>query len=107
MTYYNEKGQIIPESAIDLSKGYLVGKTTVHHPAITHEETRSYPGGSITYDVVDEPAWDEVTEQTYIRYPLQEEPLIADEAGNHYKQIVTDGQLTLQLVESADGSINL
>lgn len=90
MIYYNEKGQVIPESSIDLSKGYLVDKTVIYHPAVAHEETRTYPGGSITYRVVDKPAWNEVTEQTYVLYADHPTPEDVLEAQVLYTAMMTD-----------------
>lgn len=90
MIYYNEAGQIVDKAGIDLEKGYLVDRTAVVHPAVTHRETRSYPGGSILYDVVDKVAWEEVTEQTYILYA--DHPTEADrlEAQVLYTAVMTD-----------------
>lgn len=36
-----------------------------------------------------------------------EASLIQDELGNKYEQVIVDGKLTLRLVESADGTLNL
>lgn len=91
MNYYNENGQIITESEVDLTKGYLVDKTTVHHDAVTHRESKELPGGTVlTYTVVDKAAWDEVTEKTYILYadhPTEQDKLEAQVA---YTALMTD-----------------
>lgn len=91
MIYYNEQGQIIPESEIDLSKGYLVDKTTVHHEAVTHRESKELPGGTVlSYTVVDRPAWDEVTEKTYILYADHPSEMDKLEAQVAYTALMTD-----------------
>ena len=81
MTYYNESGQVIPESKIDLSKGYLVDKTTVHHEAETHEASKTLPGGvTLTWQQMDKPGYEEVVSQTYILYadhPTREDEIEA------------------------------
>lgn len=91
MIYYNESGQIIQAENIDPAKGYLVDKTTVHHEAVTHQESKELPGGTVlTYTVVDRPAWDEVTEKTYILYadhPTEQDKLEAQVA---YTALMTD-----------------
>lgn len=71
--YYDETGVLIENP--DLSAGYLEPLDTIHHdsvPAVTHKETLEFPGGSLTYTVVDtpaKPAWDEPISYTYIPYP--------------------------------------
>lgn len=91
MIYYNESGKIIPAESIDLTKGYLVPKTTVRHEAVTHQESKELPGGTVlTYTVVDRPAHDEVTEKTYILYadhPTEQDKLEAQVA---YTALMTD-----------------
>ena len=90
MIYYNEHGQVISENEIDVSKGYLMNKTVIHHEAETHAEHRDLPGVTLTYTVVDKPAWDEVTEQTYILYadhPSEQDKLEAQVA---YTALMTD-----------------
>lgn len=36
-----------------------------------------------------------------------EASLILDDFGNKYEQVIVDGKLTLRLVESADGTLNI
>ena len=90
MIYYNESGHMIPAESIDLTKGYLVDKTIIHHEAETHTERRELPGVTMIYTVVDKPAWDEMTEQTYILYadhPSEQDKLEAQVA---YTALMTD-----------------
>lgn len=80
MIYYNEHGQVISENEIDVSKGYLVNKTTIHHEAESHTERRKLPGVTLIYTVVDKPAYDEVMSQTYIKHadhPTREDEIEA------------------------------
>lgn len=78
MVYYNEQGVVIPEEEVDLDNGYLVDRTVVHHDEVQEVShiAESAPlnadGATITRRIIDTPyqeAYDEVTEQTYIRYP--------------------------------------
>lgn len=90
MTYYNESGIVIPAESIDLTNGYLVDKTIIHHEAETHTEHRELPGVTLTYTVVDKPAWDEVTEQTYILYADHPSEMDKLEAQVAYTALMTD-----------------
>lgn len=73
MTYYDESGNVLENP--DMSAGYLFPLETIHHDfvaAVTHEETLTFPGGSLTYTVTDTPAqaaWDEVVSYTYHLHP--------------------------------------
>lgn len=74
MTYYDETGNILDSSAIDLDLGWLEPKDTVQHDAVTHWQTVkvSDPVTGKTYDsgytVIDTPAYTEVTSQIYKLY---------------------------------------
>lgn len=57
-----------------------MNKTVIHHDAVTHRESKEIPGATLTYTVVDKPAWDDITEQTYILYadhPTREDEIEA------------------------------
>ena len=47
MIYYNETGELLPAEEIDLGKGYLVDRETVHHEAETHTASKTLPGGVV------------------------------------------------------------
>ena len=47
MIYYSETGERLPAEEIDLEKGYLVDRETVHHEAGTHTASRTLPGGGL------------------------------------------------------------
>lgn len=86
MIYYDEDGNIIPESAVDLVHGYLEDKDILHHdeiPRQTHLEYLELPSGNkCVKEVVDQEhvdAWDEVTSQIYhYTGPTPEEILRSD-----------------------------
>lgn len=71
--YYDELGNVLKNP--DLENGYIEPKEIIHHeyvPAITHIETITFPGGSLTYTVIDTPAqaeWDEIVSYTYHTNP--------------------------------------
>ena len=81
MIYYNETGELLPAEEIDLEKGYLVDRETVHHEAETHTASKTIPGGVVlTWQQLDNPAYDEVMSQTYIKYadhPTREDEIEA------------------------------
>ena len=81
MIYYNETGELLPAEEIDLEKGYLVDRETVHHEAETHTASKTIPGGLVlTWVEVDKPAYEEVVSQTYIKYadhPTREDEIEA------------------------------
>ena len=81
MIYYNEHGQVISENEIEVSKGYLVNKTTIHHEAETHTASKTLPGGVVlTWQQLDKPAYDEIVSQTYIKHadhPTREDEIEA------------------------------
>ena len=52
MIYYNETGELLPAEEIDLEKGYLVDRETVHHEAETHTASKTIPGGALCKPVV-------------------------------------------------------
>lgn len=86
MIYYDEQGNVIPESEVDLAHGYLEDKDILHHdeiPRQTHLAYLTLPSGNkCVKEVVDQeyvPAWDEVTSQIYhYTGPTPEEKLRAD-----------------------------
>lgn len=81
MIYYNETGERLPAEEIDLEKGYLVDRETVHHEAETHTASKTIPGGVVLmWQQVDKPAYEEVVSQTYILYadhPTREDEIKA------------------------------
>ena len=81
MIYYNETGELLPAEEINLEKGYLVDRETVHHEAETHTASKTIPGGLVlTWVEVDKPAYEEVVSQTYIKYadhPTREDEIEA------------------------------
>lgn len=69
MIYYDETGNILDSSAIDLTLGWLEPKDTEYHDAVTHTEKRQVTDElTISYEVVDTPAYTEVTSQIYKLY---------------------------------------
>ena len=69
MKYYSETGQLLPAEEIDLEKGYLVDRETVHREAEHHTASKTLPGGVVlTWQQMDKPAGTEVISQTYIKY---------------------------------------
>lgn len=102
MIYYNETGELLPAEEIDLEKGYLVDRETVHHEAETHTASKTLPGGVVlTWQQLDKPAYDEIVSQTYILnadHPTREDDIeaaltelagmIADNAARLYEQEV-------------------
>lgn len=94
MIYYSETGERLPAEEIDLEKGYLVDRKTVHHEAETHTTSKTLPGGVVlTWVEVDKPAWDEVTEKTYILYSDHPSEMDKLEAQIAYTALVTDTML--------------
>ena len=81
MIYYNETGELLPAEEIDLEKGYLVDRETVHHEAETHTASKTIPGGVVlTWQQLDKPAYEEVVSQTYILHtdhPTREDEIEA------------------------------
>ena len=81
MIYYNETGELLPAEEIDLEKGYLVDRETVHHEAETHTASKTLTGGVVlTWQQLDKPADTEVISQTYIKYadhPTREDEIEA------------------------------
>lgn len=69
MIYYSETGELLPAEEIDLEKGYLVDRETVHREAEHHTASKTLPGGVVlTWQQLDKPASTEVISQTYIKY---------------------------------------
>ena len=63
MKYYSETGERLPAEEIDLEKGYLVDRETVHHEAGTHTASKTLPGG-VVLTLEDVPAiWREKVKQ--------------------------------------------
>ena len=81
MIYYSETGERLPAEEIDLEKGYLVDRETVHHEAETHTASKALPGGVVlTWQQMDKPAYDEIVSQTYIKHadhPTREDEIEA------------------------------
>ena len=73
MVYYDENDNIIDESQVDLAHGYLTDRTIEHHDEVAevyhYVESDPLPSGATmkkkVVDVPFQPAWDEVTSQTY------------------------------------------
>lgn len=87
MVYYDENDNIIDESEVDLAHGYLTDRTIEHHDDVAevyhYVESDPLPSGATmkkkVIDVPYQPAWDEVTSQTYHYTGLTpEEQLRAD-----------------------------
>ena len=86
MIYYDEDGNVIPESQVDLMHGYLTDKDILHHDEIPRQTHLAYltlpSGNTCVKEVVDQeyvPAWDEVTSQVYhYTGPTPEEQLRSD-----------------------------
>ena len=76
MKIYDESGNLLENP--DMSAGYLFPLETIQHdftPAVTHEETREFPGGRLTYTVIDSPAkeaWEEIISYVYHPNPPTE-----------------------------------
>ena len=81
MIYYSETGERLTAEEIDLEKGYLVDRETVHHEAETHTASKTLPGGVVlTWQQMDKPAYDEIVSQTYIKHadhPTREDEIEA------------------------------
>ena len=81
MIYYYETGERLPAEEIDLEKGYLVDRETVHHEAETHTASKTLPGGVVlTWQQMDKPAYEEVVSRTYILHadhPTREDEIEA------------------------------
>lgn len=85
MIYYDENDNIIDESQVDLDHGYLTDRTYVHHDEVAevyhYVESAPLPSGAkMKKKVIDtpfQPAWDEVTSQTYHYTGLTPEEIIA------------------------------
>ena len=81
MLYYSETGERLTAEEIDLEKGYLVDRETVHHEAETHTASKTLPGGVVlTWQQMDKPAYDEIVSQTYIlhaNHPTREDEIEA------------------------------
>lgn len=87
MVYYDENDNIIDESQVDLAHGYLTDRTIEHHDEVAevyhYVESDPLPSGATmkkkVIDVPFQPAWDEVTSQTYhYTGPTPEEILRSD-----------------------------
>ena len=69
MIYYSETGERLAAEEIDLEKGYLVDRETLHHEAETHTASKTLPGGVVlTWQQMDKPAYDEIVSRTYIKH---------------------------------------
>ena len=103
MIYYNETGELLTAEEIDLKKGYLVDRETVHHEAETHTASKTLPGGLVlTWEEVDKPAYDEVVSRTYILHadhPTREDEIEA--ALTELAGMIADNAVRLDEQEAA------
>lgn len=103
MIYYSETGELLPAEEIDLEKGYLVNRETVHHEAETHTASKTLPGGLVlTWVEVDKPAYEEVVSQTYILHadhPTREDEI--ETALTELAGMIADNAARLDEQESA------
>lgn len=103
MIYYSETGERLPAEEIDLEKGYLVDRETVHHEAETYTASKTLPGGVVlTWVDVDKPAHDEIVSQTYIKHadhPTREDEIEA--ALTELASMIADNAARLDEQEAA------
>lgn len=102
MIYYNEQGELLQESDIDLEHGYLTDDEVIHHPAIpatTHIAEEILPNGvKYTYKVTDKravPAYDEVVSHIY--HPTGATPAEKLEGQVVYTAVMTDTLLAVDI----------